>query len=182
MALLSNITRDAVVEALEVFDSEFRPDEAWQGWQEKQSYKYAIQFQGKQYPVKTIVSLATGVPVSDFSGGKGSGQANEAVEQLGFEVVQLHGRNPPWSRDELILALDLYLRYRDSPPDKKSSEVEELSDTLNQLAQKTGLAGDQHFRNANGVYMKLMNFRALDPAYTSEGKVGLTVMSPPAHP
>jgi hypothetical protein len=25
-------------------------------------------------------------------------------------------RNPPWSRDELTLALNLYLRFRDTPP------------------------------------------------------------------
>ena len=30
------------------------------------------------------------------------------------------------------------------------------------------------FRNPNGVYMKLMNFRRLDPEYTKEGKKGLS--------
>lgn len=29
------------------------------------------------------------------------------------------------------------------------------------------------YRNANGVYMKMMNFMRFDPEYTSEGKVGL---------
>jgi len=30
------------------------------------------------------------------------------------------------------------------------------------------------FRNPNGVYMKLMNFRRFDPAYQAQGKTGLT--------
>lgn len=36
------------------------------------------------------------------------------------------------------------------------------------------MSGASDFRNANGVYMKLMNFRRFDPNYTAEGKVGLT--------
>ena len=32
---------------------------------------------------------------------------------------------------------------------------------------------DVRFRNVNGVYMKLMNFRRLDPKFTSTGRVGL---------
>ena len=30
------------------------------------------------------------------------------------------------------------------------------------------------FRNPNGVYMKMMNFRRFDPEYTRQGRVGLT--------
>lgn len=30
------------------------------------------------------------------------------------------------------------------------------------------------YRNANGVYMKMMNFMGLDPQYTTDGRVGLT--------
>ncbi len=32
----------------------------------------------------------------------------------------------------------------------------------------------ESFRNASGVYMKLMNFRRLDPEYTAGGRMGLT--------
>jgi 5-methylcytosine-specific restriction protein A len=85
-------------------------------------------------------------------------------------------RNPDWTRDELILALDLYLRHRVSLPGKNSKQVLALSDTLNRIA--TALHGvdskETSFRNANGVYMKLMNFRRWDPAYTRTGKKGLT--------
>lgn len=82
-------------------------------------------------------------------------------------------RNPTWSRDELILALDLYLRHRERLPDSDDAEIVELSQTLNSLfgeqAKDAAL-----FRNRNGVYMKLANFRAVDPLHTSQGKRGLS--------
>lgn len=83
-------------------------------------------------------------------------------------------RNPPWSRDELILALDLYMRHRDRPPRKTSTEIADLSRQLNRLGEVLGHQHFDRYRNVNGVYMKLMNFRRLDPAYTSRGRVGLT--------
>ena len=83
-------------------------------------------------------------------------------------------RNPPWSRDELILALDLYLKHRASPPSKESEEVHELSEFLGRMALIQGRSKTETFRNASGVYMKMMNFRRFDPEYTSDGKTGLT--------
>ena len=83
-------------------------------------------------------------------------------------------RNPSWSRDELILALELYLHHRASPPDKDSLEVAELSEFLNRMGQALGLIEVETYRNENGVYMKMMNFRRFDTEYTKDGKVGLT--------
>jgi 5-methylcytosine-specific restriction protein A len=36
-----------------------------------------------------------------------------------------------------------------------------------------GVSGSHTLRNANGVYLKMMNLRALDPAFTARGKVGM---------
>lgn len=81
-------------------------------------------------------------------------------------------RNPAWTRDELILALDLYVRNTASPPGKTSAEISELSECLNRLGAR--IAGQyENFRNPNGVYMKLMNFRRFDPDFQDAGKVGL---------
>jgi 5-methylcytosine-specific restriction protein A len=81
-------------------------------------------------------------------------------------------RNPPWTRDELILALDLYVASKGNPPGKDSLGVVELSNLLNQIdSQIAQHASD--FRNPNGVYMKVMNFRRFDPVYIALGKKGL---------
>jgi 5-methylcytosine-specific restriction enzyme A len=81
-------------------------------------------------------------------------------------------RNPTWSRDELILTLDLYVQFKGNPPGKTSKNILELSDLLNKMgAQIANRKAD--FRNPNGVYMKVMNFRRFDPIYISQGKKGL---------
>jgi 5-methylcytosine-specific restriction enzyme A len=86
-------------------------------------------------------------------------------------VEKAAARNPAWGRDELILALDLYMSNPASPPRKTSSEVIALSKLLNRMSPTPGAA---KFRNPNGVYMKMMNFRRFDPEFKSKGKVGLT--------
>jgi 5-methylcytosine-specific restriction enzyme A len=86
--------------------------------------------------------------------------------------VSPESRNPPWSRDELILALDLYIRSKGNPPGKGSTGVLELSELLNRMSAHVAHDAAK-FRNPNGVYMKVMNFRRFDPHYTEQGKKGL---------
>src|SRR5262245_41443890 len=104
--------------------------------------------------------------------------ALEAIFQqepyIALEAAESGRRNPPWTRDELILALELYLRNPVSPPGKSSPAVIELSGLLNKLGRILGHGDTETFRNANGVYMKMMNFRRFDQEYASAGKVGLT--------
>lgn len=78
-------------------------------------------------------------------------------------------RNPNWTRDEAILALDMYLQYMGNPPGKDSPEVRALSELLNASALRDGVVGSHKFRNPSGVYMKMMNFRRLDPTYSGVG-------------
>lgn len=80
-------------------------------------------------------------------------------------------RNPDWTRDELILALDLYFRVDPSHVSKTHPEIIALSKLLNDLPVDRGMMADEHFRNPNGVYMKLCNFLRLDPSYTGKGLV-----------
>ena len=77
--------------------------------------------------------------------------------------------NPTWTHDELIVALDFYVQHPRLMPGKVSSEIKALSDVLNRLRVKVGMVGDDTYRNANGVYMKLMNFRRFDPDYPGKG-------------
>jgi 5-methylcytosine-specific restriction protein A len=78
-------------------------------------------------------------------------------------------RNPTWSRDELILALDLYFRVSPLSTNKENVEIRELSELLNALPIHLGQAKGCKFRNATGVYMKLCNFLRFDPSYQGAG-------------
>ena len=74
-----------------------------------------------------------------------------------------------WTRDELIVTLDFYLKHPAMMPGKTSPEIFELSNFLNRLGDQIGASKGEKFRNANGVYMKLMNFRRFDPNYDGKG-------------
>lgn len=89
--------------------------------------------------------------------------------EVSFMEKNTPTRNPKWSRDELILALDFYLEHRPSLPDKNTSQLQELSKTLNKLMNKLGHTGNNKYRNPNGVYMKLMNFLPFDSTYSGKG-------------
>jgi 5-methylcytosine-specific restriction protein A len=78
-------------------------------------------------------------------------------------------RNPPWQRDELILALDFYFRHRPSSISKSHPELIALSQLLNSLPIHADRPDAAHFRNPNGVYMKLCNFLRFDPSYEGTG-------------
>jgi 5-methylcytosine-specific restriction protein A len=80
-------------------------------------------------------------------------------------------RNPDWTRDELILALDLYMRSGRTQLPQTHPQIIELSTVLNALPLHAGIERDIDFRNANGVSMKLADFRSADPQY---GGIGLS--------
>ncbi len=82
-------------------------------------------------------------------------------------------RNPVWSRDELTLALDLYVQTGGNPTAKDDPALEALSAVLNKMHRLNGIGGSDTLRNRNGVYLKVMNFRSSDPAYLGQGKVGM---------
>ena len=78
-------------------------------------------------------------------------------------------RNPVWSRDELILAMDLYVRHRPTLPGPRHAELVALSDLLNRIGRLSGTTMNEVYRNPNGVAMKLQNFRRLDPDQGGKG-------------
>jgi len=81
---IPDVSRDDVVAAIALFDSkgiEYRWD----------ANKFSLVFNGRPYPPKLIVSMATGLPVSAFSGGDGGGAANPWLRRRGFDVVRRDG-------------------------------------------------------------------------------------------
>lgn len=81
-------------------------------------------------------------------------------------------RNPPWHRDEIILALDLYYRLDSGNMNSDNPEIIKLSQVLNQLSLHPIRPDKKKFRNANGVNLKLGNFKYFDPDYTGVGLRG----------
>jgi 5-methylcytosine-specific restriction enzyme A len=112
-------------------------------------------------------------------------QINEAVPDPNFveETVSDESasdssvgnkRDKPWGFEETLLALDFYLKYEPSFPGKGSDEIRKLSDTLQKLPIIPSKMRSSKFRNANGVYMKLMNLRAEDPRKKVKSGLGDT--------
>lgn len=77
-------------------------------------------------------------------------------------------RPPAWSRDELILALDLYLRVGKAR--QHDPQIVGLSRILRSArgAEPT----DQALRSPDSVHLKLQNFRRFDPSYGGTGMAG----------
>src|SRR5262249_37275635 len=79
-----------------------------------------------------------------------------------------------WTREEVILAMDFYIKIgadQGGPvPGHSSTDIVQLSTLLKKLgAYPPELQGDK-YRNPNGVYLKMMNFRAIQ----AEGEHGMT--------
>ena len=69
-----------------------------------------------------------------------------------------HG-NPSWTRDETILALDLYFDFDGKIPSGRDPRVVALSELLRQLPYHSEASKRDSFRNGDGVAFKLQNLR-----------------------
>ena len=171
MTLGDVTSRDAVFAAVTEFDQLGRL-----GFLEKYGFgkarSYFLVHEGGHYDSKAIVGSAHGHQYPDrgplthdtFSGGEQTVAA--LLRGLGFEVLQVPGRNPDWTRGELLLALDLYLR--EGQCGRGHPEVIELSKLLNTLPVHSPATRRSDFRNPNGVARKLANFVNFDPSYAGK--------------
>jgi 5-methylcytosine-specific restriction enzyme A len=73
-------------------------------------------------------------------------------------VTSGHG-NPNWTREEVILALDLYFECKGLPPAPRDARIHELSEVLRAFPHHAESARRETFRNADGVAFKLQNLR-----------------------
>lgn len=136
--------------------------------------KFFIVQGGKRYDAKAVTGAAHGYqqgePMGwdDFSGGRAT--VVKQLEGLDF-VVDAPERSPDWARDELLLALDLYLTHRGQMGfGKTTPQVIELSGLLRGLAIFPELVRSApKFRNPDSVAMKIHNFEAIDPTHSGKG-------------
>lgn len=75
-------------------------------------------------------------------------------------VTAGHG-NPKWTRDETLLALDLYLQCTGSVPGPKDPRVIKLSEIIQALPIHVGGDRKASFRNPDGVAFKMQNLRQI---------------------
>jgi 5-methylcytosine-specific restriction protein A len=83
------------------------------------------------------------------------------LESVDMAVTKGHG-NPKWTREEVILALELYHQVGDSIPGPKDERVIALSEELRSFPYHGKAARKPSFRNPDGVAFKLQNIRQLD--------------------
>jgi len=75
-------------------------------------------------------------------------------------------RNPAWTRDEIILGMDVYLRnIRTRPITATNEDVLFLSRLLNELPIHPMEKRGAEFRNPAGVDLQIRSFKTLDPKY-----------------
>jgi 5-methylcytosine-specific restriction protein A len=84
--IIKSVDRSAIVESLRTFDEKLRDMPEWLGWENNKAQRHAIEFEGRLYPPKKIISVAIGMPVSAFSGGA---QSNSYLRALDFTIVPL---------------------------------------------------------------------------------------------
>ena len=73
-------------------------------------------------------------------------------------------RNPKWTRDEIILALNTYFKLKTSilSTDKEAPVIVELSELLQKLNAYGNSKRTDSYRNSSGVKMKLINFCSIE--------------------
>lgn len=173
MALADLTDPAAVHKAIEEFDERGR--EAFLNeYGFRPARDYFVVVRGKRYDSKAIAGVAhlyergSILTAGEFSGGD-STVANR-LEKLGFDVTR-PANLPHWSVDELMLALDLYLRTRGQMSYSASTKVvTELSAELRSLRVFPGdVRANPRFRNSSGVALKLHNFASIDPDHAGQG-------------
>lgn len=156
--------RTALEEALRHFDATLRASSEWRDWETNAAQRFALVHNGLRYPPKKIISLATGVPVSKFSGGR---QSNEYLRQRGFEVVSIdRDDSGPLEAPRFVVG-KVYDRWPDINDLYGGSRQSGISPSNRTPAifLFTGDTGEQYgYRDdfdADGVF-----------SYTGEGQVG----------
>lgn len=172
---LPALDHSRILESLARFDREERDSPKWRGWERKENFKYAIVHDGRLYPVKEIVSFATGAPTSSFSGGL---QANGLVRNAGFEVEALH--LPTESEVQIALHELLLVKAPNSiePADAYEILAQKFSLPTRLRNKRMDNSDEVHWQNrVRFARRKLVDADVLDPS--EHGRWKLVVRTQP---
>jgi len=158
---IQSATPENIRDAMRRFDAEMRNMPDWLDWEDKKTHKFAFHENDRLYPMKEIISLATGTPKDEFSGGE---EAIRYALKLGFDVEALRLPSEP----EVRLALhDLLLeRYPETLSPSQCYTV--LADEFHLSQSQRSLAlesdGRNHWENrVHWARQKLVEEDILDP-------------------
>lgn len=87
-------------------------------------------------------------------------------------VTHGHG-NPPWTRDETILALDMYFATKGKNVGPNDAEAIALSNLLRSMPYHEKAARKTTFRNPDGVAFKIQNLKSVE---TGKGLKNVSTM------
>jgi 5-methylcytosine-specific restriction enzyme A len=104
---IPNADVSAIREALHEFDRSLRASDELAGWEQNGAQLYAIEYEGRHYPPKKIISLATQLPVGKFSGGR---VANRYLAARGFKIVRILRR--PAKVATVLVSFERGRRYK----------------------------------------------------------------------
>lgn len=169
-----NLTsREAVLSAIAEFD-EIGRDAFFEKYHYGSALSYFVIHGGRRYDSKAIFGVAYGYQTGNFltrmehSGGEAT--VAKQLRKLGFEVTS-PVRLPDWTKDELILALDLYMKTRGQLGySKTTKEVLALSNELRALHLfPQNIREQERFRDPAGVARMLSNFASIDREHAGAG-------------
>lgn len=112
--------RDTILKALTEFDTSLRPSHEWLNWDSNKAQSWALEHDGRLYPPKKIVSMATGAGVSSFSGGP---ETNTYLDARGFLARRLR---EPTLHDTFQAILEKYSLARATQGFGGNHEIREL--------------------------------------------------------
>ncbi len=88
------------------------------------------------------------------------------------KIINMESRkktNPDWTREELILALNLYYDLDQGQMHKNHPEIIQVSNELRVLNIHKNIPDPIKFRNPSGISRRLGNFKTMDSGYKGEG-------------
>lgn len=97
-----------------------------------------------------------------------SKRQNETSKSNSLNITKRR-TNPDWTRQELILALNLYFDLDQGQMHKNNPDVVRVSNELRELNVHPEIPDIEKFRNPSGVSRRLGNFKTMDSGYDGEG-------------
>lgn len=129
--------------------------------------RYEVVHEGKPYDPAAILAVAHREQHGRVLAPGEVKAAGKQLRALDFVVEHL---TPPWHEDEMVLALDVYLRHRGQRISRTHAEAQRLSERLWQLAEQRGLRPRHPFRDPEGMEQQLGKFLDLDATSTRKGR------------